>query len=170
MAVFALVFLSVFAYAAAVNSNCPAHLPKTDNLREFRTSCYEFILDHPGDWHHAEADCRSRGGHLVDIHDYAEEAFLFNTCQQLGFHNDKGLWIGLTDGDAYKGEGNWHWVSNADISFVNWADGQPGMLGGSEDCVLMEFADNGKWHDYPCSGFLFFTQNHGWICEYPITK
>ena len=56
--------------------------------------------------------------------------------------------------------------SDKAVSFTNWADGQPGMISGAEDCCLMEFTDTGYWHDYPCDGFLFFSENHGWICEY----
>ncbi|XP_053379883.1 C-type lectin domain family 4 member G-like [Mercenaria mercenaria] len=168
MELYVLFFTSMISYGAAINSRCPAHLPKNEFLREFGNSCYEFILDHPGDWHHADADCRIKNGYLVDIQTYSEQGFLFNACQELGFHDDKGLWIGLTDGDDYSQEGTWHWVSNNGISFANWGDGQPGMVGGLEDCVLMQFSDHGQWHDYPCQGFLFLTENHGWICEYPL--
>lgn len=52
------------------------------------------------------------------------------------------------------------------VTFTNWAGDQPGMIGGLEDCCLLEFSDTGLWHDYPCEGLLFLSQNHGWICEY----
>jgi len=49
--------------------------------------------------------------------------------------------------------------------FTNWADGQPGMVGGLEDCAMMEFKD-GRWHDFPCQGWFLFPENHAWVCEY----
>jgi len=65
----------------AINRDCPINLHKNDHLRQYGNSCYEFILDHPGDWHYAEQDCMSKNGHLVDIHSFTEQAFLFNTLQ-----------------------------------------------------------------------------------------
>lgn len=66
---------------AAVNDKCPGHLPKNEYLQQYGSSCYEFVLDHPVDWSHAHTDCLGKGGHLVDIHSYGEQAFLFNACQ-----------------------------------------------------------------------------------------
>merc|ERR1712179_95666 len=147
----------------SVNDHCPSHLPRTPNLLQFGGFCYEMVLDHPGDWYHAKADCESRRGYLVDIHNFPEQAFLINSIQVLGIPDDKGVWIGMTDETS---EGNWKWVSGVAMNFKNWAGSQPGMIGGMENCGLMEFS--GTWHDYPCHGLIFTTENHGWICKYDI--
>lgn len=55
-----------------------------------------------------------------------------------------------------------------EVTFTNWEDGQPGIASWAEDCCLMEFRKTGYWHDYFCDGFLFFPENHGWICEYGL--
>jgi len=41
----------LFCKGDAVNTDCPAHLPKDDNLRQFGSSCYEFVLGDPQSWH-----------------------------------------------------------------------------------------------------------------------
>ncbi|XP_052285999.1 hepatic lectin-like [Dreissena polymorpha] len=156
--------LTTYVAVGGVNVNCPPHLVKNDNLREYGSSCYEFVLSHFESWYKADADCKSRRGHLVSLNSFPEQTFILNTMQILGYHDDHGVWIGLTDHD---GEGNWHWADNTKPVFTNWAPGQPGMLSSNEDCAMLEFKD-GTWHDYPCEGFFFFSQKHGWICEYEL--
>ncbi|XP_053378692.1 uncharacterized protein LOC123526936, partial [Mercenaria mercenaria] len=155
--------------ASAVTLGCPANLKSSRYLRHFGTHCYEFILNHPGDWFHADSDCRAKGGYLVDIHSTSEQAFIYNSLQVLGLHGDKGVWIGLTDKDR---EGTWKWTSGTNVNFRNWDKGQPGLFGGSEDCALLEASSDGKWGDYPCEGILFVKQRHGWVCKFaevPLT-
>ncbi|KAL4221801.1 hypothetical protein ACF0H5_020055 [Mactra antiquata] len=160
------VCLALTYVCAALNANCPVHLVKNEYLQQYGSSCYEFVLDQADTWHYAQATCRAKGGHLVDIHTYGEEGFIYNACQSLGFHGDKGVWIGLTDEVT---EGIWEWTSGKPVTFNSWASGQPGMLSGSEDCALLQYSEHGNWHDYPCDGnFLFGKESHGWICEYEI--
>ncbi|XP_060596841.1 uncharacterized protein LOC132750817 [Ruditapes philippinarum] len=165
--VLTILMLTSVTYVTAVTLECPANLDSGQNVRHFGTHCYEFILNHPVDWFHADNDCRSKRGYLVDIHSQSEQAFIYNTLQILGLHGDKGVWIGLTDKDK---EGTWKWTSGTNVNYKNWAAGQPGLFGGSEDCALLE--KNGHWGDYPCSGIFLLRQNHGWICKYaevPLT-
>lgn len=48
--------------------------------------------------------------------------------------------------------------------YTNWASGETdhSIEHSGEDCVTLEIADNGKWHDKPCS--IFFAYNY--ICEF----
>ena len=57
-------------------------------------------------------------------------------------------------------------VSGERMTFTFWERGE--NHGNFEDCVLLEMDKLGHWADYPCSGFLFSTQRHGYICEYNI--
>jgi hypothetical protein len=59
-------------------------------------------------------------------------------------------------------------MQGTNVNYKNWALGQPGLFGGSEDCALLE--KNGHWGDYPCSGIFLLRQNHGWICKYGMRK
>lgn len=50
--------------------------------------------------------------------------------------------------------------------YTHWASGQPGILGGLEDCVAMDVDDQGVWHDYVCEDILFVHGDHRFVCEY----
>lgn len=53
------------------------------------------------------------------------------------------------------------------LTYTHWASGQPSSLvGGLEDCALLQMSSDGTWHDYPCEGFLLTSQHHGWVCKY----
>merc|ERR1712137_1076675 len=158
--------IGLIHYGLAYNQNCPSNLPKTEYLREYFKYCYEFVFDNKGTWHDAEKDCISKGGFLTDIHSFPENNFILNSLQVLKFANDNGVWIGLNDEFQ---EGTWSWVNLSSKNFTNWAPGQPGVVAGSEDCALLEVADLGHWHDYPCDGYFFGRQSHGWVCKYLIS-
>ncbi|KAJ8320490.1 hypothetical protein KUTeg_002077 [Tegillarca granosa] len=83
--------------------------------------CYEFILSHKTDWHHAQLDCLSKGGFLVTIENSEEEKYLANYLQTV-FYGGKGVWIGLNDKQV---EGKYVWNSGKSTSYVNWEPGQP---------------------------------------------
>ncbi|XP_052761067.1 C-type lectin domain family 4 member G-like isoform X1 [Mya arenaria] len=153
----------LLAAAGAANANCPTNIAG-DDLVPFGSSCYQFILNQPSSWYTAEEDCVAKGGHQVAINNFMEHSFVWNHLQNIGGQGDHGIWLGLTDHDGT--EGNWHWADNTPLGFSNWAPGQPGVVGGLEDCVMMEFKD-GLWHDYVCEGFSFWSEKHGWVCEFP---
>ncbi|KAK3604485.1 hypothetical protein CHS0354_019080 [Potamilus streckersoni] len=143
---------------------CPKGLTHDRYLQQHGYSCYEFVLNHPGDWFHAEQHCEQYRGFLVHIQSAADQAFIYQALRNYNLHGDKGVWIGFTDTQF---EGNWKWSSGDQVTYTYWSPGQPSVLaGGLEDCGLLDLSDGGHWHDYPCHGILFNTQNHGWICQY----
>ena len=57
--------------------------------------------------------------------------------------SEEDVWIGLTD--EYE-EGNWQWVTGENISYTNWAEGEPNNAGGTEHYGEFNIAD-GLWND-----------------------
>merc|ERR1719300_1537328 len=62
------------------------------------------------------------------------------------------------------------WTDGSPATFTYWASGQPGLLGGPEDCVGMDTTDHGRWGDYRCEGLLFLSSKHVFVCEYYLGK
>ena len=53
------------------------------------------------------------------------------------------LWIGFTDEEE---EGNWQWVTGEEVTYTNWAGGEPNDAGGAEDWA--HFWNDGTWNDH----------------------
>ena len=66
----------------------------TNHLAQYGNSCYEWLTGRAS-WQHAENNCVTHGGHLVQIKDANEESFIqwfMNT------HDPRhAIWIGLYD-------------------------------------------------------------------------
>ena len=77
------------------------------------------------------------GGHLATISSQEENDFL----------GEDGGWIGFTD---EANEGEWIWVTGEDVTFTQWAGGEPNNQG-DEDCA-QRYAGDGNWNDITCSG------------------
>ena len=79
---------------------CPVNrriLGYSSHLAQYGNSCYEWFTDDVS-WEHAETNCKSHGGHLVQIKDVSEESFI---QWFLNTHDPRhAIWIGLHD--------NWH--------------------------------------------------------------
>ncbi|KAM9398917.1 uncharacterized protein ACWYII_031338 [Salvelinus alpinus] len=112
-----------------------------EGWQQFESSCY-FLFTEAKTWEESRQDCRGRGADLVIINSDEEREFLFK------FINS--FWIGLTDSVT---EGTWKWVNGTPLTTPRyWGSGQPnGDVG--ENCARFSHssADQGKWHDYPCS-------------------
>ena len=67
------------------------------------------------------------------------------------------MWIGLTD---HGHEGDWTWVSRAQLDFTAWEDGEPNNWR-VEDCVELH-GDSWRWNDLECRTRLPF------VCEAPL--
>ncbi|MBT9315667.1 DUF4347 domain-containing protein [Leptothoe spongobia] len=90
-------------------------------------------------WQEAQQYAQRLGGNLVTINDAAEEDWL-----QSRFGKDERFWTGLND---VKSEGSFVWASGADVTYTNFAPGEPNNSGGNQDFVTMNFGANDQWDD-----------------------
>ena len=71
------------------------------------------------------------GARLMAIKSRETANYLKNFVQQHGDH-----WLGATDRDEQQ---VFKWIDGCgkyeDLTFTNWADGQPNNIGGNENCV-----------------------------------
>ncbi|KAK7093928.1 alpha-N-acetylgalactosamine-specific lectin-like isoform X2 [Littorina saxatilis] len=144
--------------------DCPASIPHDRHLQVFGDTCYSFMTSHRREFDAAERECESNLGHLVIIRDAATQDFLYNALRHDLRYNGV-VWIGLSD---KVNEGQFVWVDGSPAHYTHWASGQPGILGGLEDCVGMNIKQQGQWNDYQCEGFLFISNSHVFVCEYPL--
>ncbi|XP_062612346.1 C-type lectin domain family 4 member D-like [Saccostrea cucullata] len=150
---FLLLFLVViFVYGGDI-SNCPANLHQGTTLKAYQGHCYEFRIHRAVDFHQAEGDCKSRGGHVVAVNNMDEQNFILSTLKSFSFHGH-GVWIGLTDGQV---EGKWTWTSGF-------------LLDAEEDCTIILNSDvTGHWDDIPCvkqDPLGLVHQHYPYVCEY----
>lgn len=109
----------------------------------------------PLGWTSAEEQAVAQGGHLVTINDRKEELWL-----RRNFGEGELYLIGFNDLDE---EGEWKWSSGEEITYTNWAEGEPNNYndedvaamnwGGSEqigDENITYFGDS--WNDLPEMG------------------
>ena len=55
------------------------------------------------------------------------------------------------DGMDTEVEGQFRWLtSGTELTYTNWADGEPNNSGDIEDCVTL-WSSNGKWNDQSCA-------------------
>ncbi|TNN57916.1 Macrophage mannose receptor 1 [Liparis tanakae] len=92
------------------------------------------------------------GATLVSIEDPQESLFIEHNLNILQ-DSAKSFWIGL-----YKtSEGEWMWIDNSAVDYVNWKTGMPE----SDSCVDIS-SDSGLWNTHLC------TRHKSYICK--ITK
>ncbi|XDV28072.1 hypothetical protein PO909_031468 [Leuciscus waleckii] len=91
----------------------------------------------------AQSYCRQ---HHTDL------ASISSAEQQNLISDQASLWIGLF-------LDSWEWPERWNLSFRNWAAGQPSQSSGSGDCVGMSTTDSGKWVQYSCD------LKHPFICH-----
>ncbi|NEQ50914.1 MAG: DUF4347 domain-containing protein [Leptolyngbya sp. SIO3F4] len=90
-------------------------------------------------WQEAQQYAQRLGGNLITINDAAEEDWLQST-----FGKDERFWTGLNDA---KSEGNFVWASGENVTYTNFAPGEPNNAGGNQDFVTMNFGANDQWDD-----------------------
>ena len=76
------------------------------------------VVDTFMNWYEARSYCESQGGHLVTITSDAEQSLVHSLIQ--GWPT--GVWIGLSDERI---EGIWEWVTEEELIYTNWVDGEP---------------------------------------------
>ncbi|XP_030597015.1 hepatic lectin-like [Archocentrus centrarchus] len=125
--------------------------------------CYHFSIS-KSSWNQSRAECRAKGGDLVNIDSREEQRFLDGRVRNLMNEAEDKFWIGLTDSAA---EGRWMWVDNTPLTESFWLSGEPNNWRGKnpegENCVRMtektSNPDLKSWNDVSCS------DPHRSICE-----
>ncbi|KFM77499.1 Macrophage mannose receptor 1, partial [Stegodyphus mimosarum] len=126
-------------------------------------------------WNTALSICNNQSSTLVSIRNKRDQAFLAFLLQGLKVD----AWIGLHDTIE---SGSYYWVDNSELSYTNWAPGEPSFFALTEDCVKMAYneRESGVWKDDYCSQKLAFicqaekdknlpepNYNRGLDCLYP---
>jgi len=122
--------------------------PASDGLHDFL-----ICTDHLA-YTSAQAACASAGGHLADVEDATENAWIWAAVS--GADATVAWWIGLDDRAT---EGTFVWDGGATSTYTDWRSGEPNNYGGNEDCTRMPAGGGGVWADADCS----LTQPY--ICE-----
>ncbi len=81
------------------------------------------------------------GHHLVTIGSHEENEFI-NDAREWNIGGEP-IWIGFTDDEE---EGNWRWVTDEDVTYTNWSDGEPNNSGAGENYA--QIWQNGQWNDH----------------------
>jgi hypothetical protein len=105
------------------------------------------------DWHSAEADCQTQGGHLVSIHSLAQYQTIAAKAESIMMGD---FWIGFNDEVV---EGEFVWSDGTPSDFVLWNGGEPNNFGNAEHCT--QAYSQGSWNDLECSAGLRY------VCKLP---
>ena len=97
-------------------------------------------------WQQAQAYAEQLGGNLVTINDAAEEDWLQQT-----YGTDLTFWSGFNDIAA---EGNWQWASGQQVTYTNWAPGEPNNAG-NQDWGTFNWGAADQWDDNSAATELF---------------
>ncbi|XP_067869491.1 macrophage mannose receptor 1 [Heterodontus francisci] len=120
----------------------------------FHGHCYLFETTSTRNWASASLECIRLGASLVSIETTAESNFLFHSTEMVA-DKASSFWIGM-----YRNvEGEWLWLDNNVVDFVNWNKGEPSDQR-NEDCVEM-YSDSNYWNNAPCSMYKSY------ICKMP---
>ena len=132
--------------------------------------CYENGMT----WDEAEAYCEQKGGHLVTITSFDEQAVVYSLMKSEGTKNN--YWIGADKSD---GSGEYKWLTGEKMTYTNYKGGYTDNYCNQEDALMMYRNDNpriggycsGYWNDLnrngTCMGESFFGLNNmGFICEW----
>lgn len=88
----------------------------------------------------AQAFAQNYGANLVSVQSAFENECIEEGLEAYGF-NDV-VWIGFNDENS---EGNFTWFDQSNVSYTNWASGEPNNSGGIENFV--QIYSNGSWND-----------------------
>lgn len=125
-------------------------IEKEGKLGIYRDHKYQIVTEQIS-WQQAKEKCEAAGGHLVSISSENEQRFL-NRLNK----DNKMLWIGFhREGSS----DSWYWVTDEEINYSNWADGQPDNYANVEEAAGLWPI---QWNDFPDS-----TRDiAGYICEW----
>ena len=148
------IFFCAIAFLVSFPALCKGGIIQTAN---FQGSTYH-LLDTNGNkwWSDAQIEAQQLGGNLVTINSAAENQFILDTfsataiayaaANLLPDSNAISFWIGLSD---HVNEGQYVWVSGEQVTYTNWANGQPENGVSFEDFggMFVNFGPMGQWHD-----------------------
>uniref|UniRef100_A0A8C3N3X0 Uncharacterized protein n=1 Tax=Geospiza parvula TaxID=87175 RepID=A0A8C3N3X0_GEOPR len=136
----------------------PGDCPEGDELQAwipYQDHCYYLEASAGRTWGLASLECARLGATLVSVENMDESHFLTHKIQPLG-NKVGGFWIGLYQNV----EGQWLWLDNAVLDFVNWEEKE---LDVEHQCVEIT-APSGYWEKSDCSA------EKGFICKKPKGK
>lgn len=108
-------------------------------------------LHSSANWENAQTDCSDPSGDLYVVENAIEDDWIVHL---VGL--DGAYWIGLNDRSS---EGTYVWSSGSSASHRNWGDKQPDNWWFSEDCVEINWGDEGRWNDLNCN------EQRPYICQ-----
>ncbi|XP_072859192.2 macrophage mannose receptor 1 [Pogona vitticeps] len=120
----------------------------------FHQHCYYFESSSKKNWPRASLACLQLDATLVSITDAAEARFIAANIEELE-SKTRSFWIGM----FRNLNGDWLWLDNAAVDFVNWNNGEPSPQS-SEECVEM-LSSSGMWNNAYCNIYA------GYICKKP---
>ncbi|XP_010904068.2 macrophage mannose receptor 1 [Esox lucius] len=110
----------------------------------FRGYCYAFLNSVVDNWAHATVECLRIGASLVSIEDSLEANFIQQNLELLQ-DGSKSFWIGMHKSQ----EGDWMWVDNSVVDYINWKQGMPK----SGDLCVEIHSDSGQWSTNSCNRY-----------------
>ncbi|NXS54327.1 MRC1 protein, partial [Brachypteracias leptosomus] len=135
----------------------PGKCPESEGHKSwipFRGHCYYIESSSTRNWAQASLECLRQGASLVSVEDSAEANFLAYIIEPLEGKTST-FWTGM-----YRNvDGEWLWLDNTAVNFVNWNVGEPSPQQ-NEHCVEM-YANSGYWNNIYCSSYK------GYICKKP---
>ncbi|XP_018012021.1 macrophage mannose receptor 1 [Hyalella azteca] len=116
----------------------PMYCDVEDGWRYTMDRCYK-TSDSSTTWLDGEAQCRDVSGHLITIHDFQEQNFVFDE----GVRQHDNVWIGITE---LGHEGNFTWIGESS-SFLLWNENlsMPVSMNGYASGVVDHEVSPGKW-------------------------
>ncbi|MBR0415167.1 MAG: leucine-rich repeat protein [Clostridia bacterium] len=103
---------------------------------------YQLINENFEYFAQAESYCESINGHLAVINGKEEDERVYSYIKSLSCDT---AFLGMRE----KSEGVWEDVFGNELSYFNWAGGEPNNEGGNEDVIHYYYKySNGKWNDF----------------------
>ena len=125
--------------------------PTPDWLR-YGNACFK-LVNQKEYWIGAQDACRNINGNLTSIHSAEENDFVRQMADALGL---PAVWIGLNNLNS--ADGSYEWVDGSDLSYTNWADGEPSQYSGViKNCTALN--NDRKWHNVNC-----YTSAFTYVC------
>ncbi|XP_077358402.1 lymphocyte antigen 75-like isoform X2 [Festucalex cinctus] len=113
--------------------------------------CYHFNNNYWITWKEARRVCTAKGGDLLRIADFKEQAFLQDSLQ--GSWNETSLWM---DGNSWM-PNSWQWSDSSRMAYMRWSTGDSHSYNVKR--CLSFLAHNGQWEEDDCE------VKKGFICK-----